>query len=107
MKKSTDIKDSSSAHRTWLTVVLSTVFALAVLMGTGPGIYLINPDPADPHATFVVLGMPVIYIWTVFWFIIQASIVSVAYILLWDRANEDRPGPHETPADKVPRKGAR
>ena len=46
-----------------LAVVLSALFVLAVVIGAGPGIYLINPNPADPDAVFTVLGMPVIYAW--------------------------------------------
>lgn len=67
-----------------LGVVLSAVFVLAMVMGCGPGLYLINPDPAEPSATFTVLGMPVVYVWAVFWFGVQAGVVLVAYFMLWD-----------------------
>jgi hypothetical protein len=102
MKPSARRKVSNSSRRTKLIVGLSTAFAVAALMGTGPGLFLINPDPADPDATFVVLGMPVMYVWVVLWFIIQASVVLLAYFLLWGRETDDRPGPHDTPADGVP-----
>ena len=44
---------------TGLAIVLSILFVLALVMGPGPGLYLVNPDPADPTATFAVLGIPI------------------------------------------------
>ena len=67
-------------------MVLSVVFLLAMVMGCGPGLYLINPDPAEPNATFTVGGMPVVYVWAVFWFGVQAGAILVAYFFLWEGA---------------------
>lgn len=81
--------NKSSSGRRRLTIALSVIFALAVVMGAGPGMYLVNPNPDDPDATFTFLGMPVIYAWVTFWFLIQAIVVLVAYFRLWDRASGD------------------
>ena len=81
---------SSSAQRRRLAIVLSAVFVMAIVMGAGPGMYLVNPDADSPDATFTVLGMPVLYAWVVFWFLVQAGVVLVAYFRVWDRsANGD------------------
>ena len=40
--------EQRKAKRKRLTIVLSLIFCLALVMGAGPGIYLINPDPSDP-----------------------------------------------------------
>ena len=72
-----------TSHRKTLTVVLSLVFLLAMVMGTGPGIYLINPDPTEPNVDCSFLGVPVIYGWAVFWFLVQAVVVLIAYFRLW------------------------
>ena len=79
--------EQSSKRR--LTVVLSVIFALALLMGPGPGLYLVNPDPSDPNAVFTVLGMPVVYVWAVLWFFVQAAVVIAAYWKLWGRDEEE------------------
>lgn len=59
------------------------MFVLALIMGPGPGIYLVNPDPGDPEARRFFLGAPIIYVWAAFWFIIQASAVALSYLFLW------------------------
>lgn len=68
--------------RRQLTVALGIVFGLTIL-AIGPGVYLINPDPADPNSRFLFLGMPVIYVWAVFWYLVQAGVVLTAYLTLW------------------------
>lgn len=64
----------------WL---LFGLFFLALVMGPGPGIYLVNPDPADPDANRFFLGVPIVYAWAVFWFSVEATVVAVAYFKLW------------------------
>jgi len=64
------------------------MFVLALVMGPGPGIYLINPDPGDPEALRSIFGMPIIYVWASFWFIVQASAVALSYFLIWKSSPE-------------------
>ncbi|MBC8877140.1 MAG: hypothetical protein H8E44_47535 [Planctomycetes bacterium] len=89
------MNESPSAGRKRLAVVLSVIFALAIVMGGGPGMYLVNPDADDPDATFTFLSMPVIYAWIVFWFLVQAGVVLVAYYRLWDSTPTDDSRPTE------------
>jgi hypothetical protein len=72
-----------SPRRRTLAVVLGLTFAVAMIMGPGPGLYLVNPDRNDPQATFTIAGVPVLYLWALCWFFLQATVVVVAYITLW------------------------
>ena len=73
-------------HRGKLALILSGIFLFALIMGPGPGIYLVNPDSGDAGVTF--LGAPVLYAWAVFWFMVQAAVIVVAYFTVW---KEERP----------------
>lgn len=64
------------------------VFTLAMVMGPGPGLHLINPDPADPQARFTVSGVPIIYLWGVFWYGIQIAVILTAYYAIWRRETD-------------------
>lgn len=68
---------------------LFAIFALALVMGPGPGILLINPDPLDPEARRFFLGMPIVYAWAAFWLIVMAGCIVIAWRWIW-RANEER-----------------
>jgi hypothetical protein len=50
-------------------------------MGPGPGNQLLRSDPGESPAVF--LGMPALYVWTVFWFLVMASGVVAAALRLW------------------------
>lgn len=79
---------SVSSHRAnRLGIWLAVAMVFAVLMGPGPGLRLVNPnlDAADPVFTW--FGMPVIYVWGLFWFAVQLTIVVIAYKTVW--AEED------------------
>ena len=82
-------RQSSIPPSNQLAVVLGVIFVLAVVMGAGPGIYLINPDPANAGPTPTFLGMPVVYAWTVFWTFVQGAVILVAYFCLWNTAEAD------------------
>ena len=69
--------------------VLAAIFALALLMGPGPGLELVN----RPQAVF---GIPAIYAWGLLWYVVEVGVVIVAYFFLWTR--EDAPAP--TSGDK-------
>lgn len=76
-------------HR--LTILLSAIFVFALVMGAGPGVYLVNPHPGAPRAAYTLCGMPVIYAWAVFWFAVQAATVVAASVLLWNTDEPQRP----------------
>lgn len=61
---------------------LTAIFILAFVMGPGPGIYLINPSPGR-DVPRVVFGIPVLYVWAVFWFFVMAATVFTAYKKVW------------------------
>ena len=56
---------------------------VALFMGCGPGIYLINPDPGDPDALRFLFGMPLVWLWASFWCMVEGLVVVVAYFTLW------------------------
>lgn len=81
-------KTEEVAGRRRLARILIGVFVVAFLMGPGPGIYLVNPSPDDPSPA-TVWGMPILYVWTVGWFLVLAITVIVAYAKLWAAEGED------------------
>lgn len=62
---------------------LAGLFVLALVMGPGPGLYLVNPDPNDPESVRTMLGLPIIYAWGLVWFAVQAFVLIVAYFTVW------------------------
>lgn len=74
--------------KTRLSKVLAGLFVFATFMGSGPGMYLVNPSPED-SAPLTLLGMPALYAWAVFWFFVQAAVVVTAYRKLWTQDEED------------------
>ena len=69
------------------------VFGIALVMGPGPGVWLINPDPADPEARRFLMGVPIVYAWAVFWLGVQAGCVLLAYRFVWrEETMEPRKG---------------
>lgn len=71
-----------------LSFLLTALFSLALIMGPGPGNGLIRSHPGQPPA--VILGMPVLYVWTIFWFLVMASVVVTAAIFLWSDRDSKR-----------------
>ncbi len=70
-----------------MKAALILLFVLAIVLGAGPGIYLVNPDAADPNAVFTTFGLPTIYVWGLFWYAVQLGVIIIAYKRFW------RPGP--------------
>lgn len=66
-----------------LSALLTALFALALIMGPGPGLHLINPDPADPNAIRTFLGLPIVYAWGLLWFAVMIGVLLVAYFKIW------------------------
>jgi hypothetical protein len=63
--------------------LIIAAFVVAMIMGPGPGLRLINPDASDPNAIFTFLGIPTVYAWGLFWYVIQLIAIIVAYKKLW------------------------
>ena len=68
--------------------LLALFFLLAMVMGSGPGLYLINPDPGDPNATFTLGGLPVIYLWGLLWYAVQLGVILRAYTTHWQGGDD-------------------
>lgn len=69
--------DKSPSKRAWVLIAL---FLFALIMGPGPGLYLINDYAANGGT---LLGAPALYTWAVFWFAFEAAVVVTAYRTLW------------------------
>jgi hypothetical protein len=72
--------------RSW-NIGLGLLFSLALLMGPGPGVYLINPGPGGIPGTF--LGMPSVYAWAVGWFLVMSGIVWFGLSRVWISEDEE------------------
>ena len=82
--------ESPTSNRKKLSVILAIAMVFAMLMGPGPGLRLVNPDIHDPNATYTLWGLPVIYLWGLFWFAIQLIIVYFAYSRLWNMEDDEK-----------------
>ena len=71
-----------------LGLALTALFLLAMVMGSGPGLHLVNPDPDDPGAVFTIWGLPIIYVWGLAWYGVQLAAIVTAYKLLWKSDDE-------------------
>ena len=69
-----------------LATVLIVIFLIALVMGPGPGSLLINPHDSEPMFWF---GMPALYVWAVFWFLVQASTILIAATLIWKKEDNN------------------
>jgi len=81
----TDPQKTPPKSRRTLGAVLTAVFALALIMGPGPGVMLVNtPKP--------ILVLPAIYLWGLLWYVVEVVVVVLAYKLVWtdgDESNAD------------------
>ena len=69
-------------------LVLFAVFALAMVMGPGPGLRLLNPAPTAARESLLILGVPEVYAWGLFWYGVQAAVVLSACLTIW-KPSED------------------
>ena len=63
-----------------LAKILIAIFIFALIMGPGPGLYLINGYAAEGGT---ILGIPAMYAWAVFWCVVEAGVIATAYVKLW------------------------
>jgi len=68
----------STEARTKFGWVLTIVFVVALLMGPGPGLLLVN----EPKPVF---GIPMLYAWGLLWYVVEVSVVVLAYLFVWDK----------------------
>ena len=73
-------EDQEPSNIQKLKWILSAIFFFALIMGPGPGLYLVN-DFAAAGGTFI--GVPALYAWAVFWFAVEAAVVITAYLTIW------------------------
>ncbi|MEM7012574.1 MAG: hypothetical protein AAF585_13950 [Verrucomicrobiota bacterium] len=73
---------ANSSTKPW-AIASGVLFTVAVLMGAGPGIHLINPSESAAKEEFFVMGMPKLYLWAIFWFAMQAAALIIAYLKVW------------------------
>lgn len=64
---------------------LTALFALALLMGPGPGAMLIDGSADAPAIWF---GVPALYLWTLLWFAVMAGCVVTAALTLWNTGDD-------------------
>ena len=75
--------DSDTLKRKKLGKWLASAFVAVLALGAGPGLLLINPDPADPMASFTVWGVPKVYAWGLLCYLLEVAIVVTAYFKVW------------------------
>ena len=56
--------------------ILAIAFIVALLMGPGPGMLLVNRPTA-------ICGIPALYAWGLLWYAVEVVIVVLAYFLVW------------------------
>ena len=74
---------------------LLLLFALTYLLSNGPGLLLVNRP-------LLVLGMPLLYLWALFWGVVQIGIILYAYKRLWKEDAEDYKSESEPSAREAP-----
>jgi len=82
---------SPATERRWkgLGAALTVLLLVTMLMGVGPGLRLINPDPALPASRFSVFGLPRVYAWGLLWYALQLLVIFVACFTIWRSDGDD------------------
>ena len=79
--------------------VLAAVFALAMVMGPGPGLLLVNQP--EQLSLFGILEIPYLYAWGLLWYGVEAGCVLLAYFFVWrESAGNQKEGQQQTPRDR-------
>jgi len=65
-----------SGSRLSLGKLLLIIYAVSLLFSNGPGVLLVNRST-------LVAGFPLLYLWTVAFWLLQMSIIMVAYFRVW------------------------
>jgi len=80
---------SEKRSRKRLGIVLTMALFAAMVMGTGPGLLLVNPEAARPETAFTVFGLPTVYAWGLLWYAVQLVIILTACFTLWRTDGDD------------------
>ena len=72
----TESSKKSARLKIWVALTL----LIALLMGPGPGATLIDGSAEAPNQLF---GVPALYLWLVFWWLVMAGCVITAAQCLW------------------------
>ncbi|GAB4150984.1 MAG: hypothetical protein Tsb009_26140 [Planctomycetaceae bacterium] len=59
--------------------ILTAIFTIALLMGTGPGVLIANRPET-------ILGLPAVYAWGLFWYVVEVVVVIWAYVAVWTKS---------------------
>ncbi|MDC0936962.1 hypothetical protein OAS39_11805 [Pirellulales bacterium] len=78
---------SEANARKRLSRRLLVCFAVAMIMGPGPGILLVNPDASSSDAVTTIANLPILYLWALFWYSVQVTVLLVAYFKVWGPSN--------------------
>lgn len=62
--------------------LLSIIFLLSLVLGPGPGATLIDGTRENPSIWF---GIPALYVWVVFWFLVMAGCIVTAALTIWSK----------------------
>lgn len=60
---------------------LAVVFVIALLMGPGPGMLLVN-EAKSFH------GIPALYAWGLLWYGVEVTVVVAAFFFVWTDARD-------------------
>ena len=71
------------------SLILALVFIFAMVMGPGPGVYLVNPGADHEGPAPPLLGLPIVSAWAVLWFGVQAVVLVTAYFTVWADQEEE------------------
>lgn len=63
---------------------LAVLFMIAMIMGPGPGMLLVNPAEGEANPA-TLMGMPIMYAWALIWFAVQSVIIVTAYFTVWSK----------------------
>ena len=69
--------------------ILAAAMLVAIVMGPGVGLYLVNPDLDDAEPRVAVGGVPVLLLWALAWLAVQLSVVIIAYRAVWTDEEDD------------------
>jgi len=70
----------------WTVLV---VFTLALVLGSGPGIWLVDGTARVPLPGGLVL--PALYAWGLLWYFVEALCIVIAYIFVWRAPDDEIP----------------